>query len=105
MSPFLKLSWMLFSLLSVIVSSFSCKTAETEYVPKEVLIKFKPGTDKSAIDSITKEIGLKEVKKIPQLGIRLYRIQSEMSVQEVIQEYKDHPNIEYIEPNYQYQLD
>lgn len=105
MSPYIKLFWVLFFILILLVSSFSCKTAETEYVPKEVLIKFKPNTNQSTVDSITKKIGLREVKKIPQLGVTLYKIQSEMTVQEVIQKYKDHPNIEYIEPNYQYKLD
>jgi hypothetical protein len=28
-----------------------------------------------------------------------------MTVQEVIQQYKDNPHIEYIEPNYKYRLD
>ena len=105
MSPYIKLFWVLFFILILLVSSFSCKTAETEYVPKEVLIKFKPNTNQSTVDSITKKIGLREVKKIPQLGVTLYKIQSEMTVQEVIQQNKDNPNIEYMEPNYRYKLD
>ena len=105
MSHFLKLFWAPILLLTLLVLSFSCRTAETENVPKEVLIKFKPNTNQSTIDSITKQIGLKEVKKIPQLGVTLYKIQSEMTVQEVIQKFKDNPNIEYIEPNYKYKLD
>ena len=105
MPHFLKLFWAPILLLTLIISFFSCRTAETENVPKEVLIKFKPDTNQSTINSMTKEIGLKEVKKIPQLGVTLYKIQSEMTVQEVIQKLKDNPNIEYIEPNTKYKLD
>ncbi len=105
MVSFLKLFWAIFFLLILLISSFSCKTAETEYAPKEVLVKFKPNTNKSTIDSITEKIGLKEVKKIPQLGVILYKIQSKMTVQEVIEKYEDNPDIEYIEPNYVYKLD
>ena len=105
MLPFLKLFWAPLFLLILLIPSFSCKTAETEYVPNEVLIKFKPNTNKSTIDAITEKIGLKEVKKIPHLGVTLYKIQSKMTVQEVVQKYKENPDIEYIEPNYKYKLD
>jgi len=71
-----------------------------KYVPGEVLIKFKATTDSTVIDSLCKTVGLEKIKELKQIHVFLYRINSSMTVKEVIETYKDDPHIEYIEPNY-----
>ncbi len=84
----------------------SCsKASQTEYAPKEVLIKFREGTSSATIDSLCREIGLEKIKEIRKIRVTLYRIVSDMTVEDLIEKYKDHPDIEYVEPNYEYKID
>jgi thermitase len=89
-----------------LLASLSCgKPGKAEYAPNEVLIKFKENTSSATIDALSEEIGLKEVKEIPRIRVRVYEITSDMTVDKVIEKYKDDPHIEYIEPNYEYKID
>jgi thermitase len=105
METYFKIFCLVAFLLLLIGFPFSCKTGEMEYASNEVLIKFKPETSSATIASISQEVGLEKIKEIPKLGVILYKIQSKMTVKEVIERYKDNPHIEYIEPNYTYKLD
>lgn len=79
---------------------FHCGHREQKYIPGEVLIKFTANTDSVEIDSLCKAMGLLKVKDIEQINVTLYKINSQMKVNELIESYKDNPHIEYIEPNY-----
>ena len=105
MSQFSKIRWSVVFILVTLILPLSCKTGEMEYNPKEVLIKFKSDTTTADAGSLLEEIGLTRVKEIKKLGVTLYKINSKMTVQEVIEKYENHPHIEYIEPNYQYRID
>lgn len=89
-----------------LLAPVSCgKPGKAEYAPNEVLIKFKENTSSATIDALSEEIGLKEVKEIPRIRVKVYEITSDMTVDQVIEKYKDDPHIEYIEPNYEYKID
>jgi hypothetical protein len=84
---------------------FSCKQNQSEYNSKEILIKFKTNINPAEIDSLVKEIGLEKIKDIPRIEVTLYKILSELSVDEIIKKYGTNPHIEFIEPNYSYKTD
>lgn len=69
---------------------------------KEVLIKFKPGTKSTQIKAMESELGLKQIKEIPALHVRVYRITSAETVSEVIENCEKHAFVEYAEPNVKY---
>ena len=86
-------------------SSNKCNEESRLYVPGEVVIKFKPSTSLAIIDSLCIVIGLEEIKKIPQIEVTLYKINSDKSVEEIITKYQKNPHIEFIEPNYKVSSD
>lgn len=71
----------------------------------QILIKFKPEVSKAQVDSLTKKIGLEKVKDFPGISVSLYRIISEITVEETLQKCRDSSIIEYAEPNYIYHMD
>ena len=97
--------WPVFLAISLL-ASFSCgKPGKAEYASNEVLIKFKENASSTAKDSLCKEAGLEKIREIRGIGVGVYAITSDMTVDEVIERYKDNPHIEYIEPNYEYKID
>lgn len=69
---------------------------------KEVLIKFKPGAKSAQIKAMESEFGLQQIKEIPALSTRVYKITSTSSLKEVIENCGKHAFVEYAEPNYKY---
>jgi hypothetical protein len=68
----------------------------------EVLIKFKPGAQEGQIKSMASEIGMEQVKVIKGMNIRVFKITSGKSVDEVIEHCKKEASVEYAEPNMTY---
>ena len=66
----------------------------------QIIIKFKPSVSQSKIDSLAKNWGLVQLKDIPELNLRVYKIESTKSVDDVIQKCSKDSNIVYAEPNY-----
>jgi hypothetical protein len=100
-----KSAWLILLVIFITAPPSWGKGKRPEYAPKEVLIKFREGTSTATIDSICTEIGLEKIKEIQKIRVTLYRVVSEMTVEELIKKYKDHPHIQYIEPNYEYKID
>jgi subtilisin family serine protease len=77
-----------------------CNNGFTEYVPGEILVKFKDNADALAVNNLHKKIG--SFKKKEFKGIRVHRLKlpDNMSVEEAVDYYKRDPNVEYAEPNY-----
>jgi len=79
-----------------------------KFKPGELLIKFKNNNTKQTINSINSlSESLKtnyNIKKKKDLSnnIGLYKIQSEKTVKSMIEELKQNPNIEHVQPNFQY---
>jgi subtilisin family serine protease len=76
------------------------------YVPGEVLVKFKDEASLSRIASLSVDVGAKEVRALSMNAtvIHQYKLDGAMSVDEAVLKYRNHPNVEYAEPNYLYRL-
>ncbi|RJQ43721.1 MAG: hypothetical protein C4538_11605 [Nitrospiraceae bacterium] len=74
--------------------------SSAEYVPGEVLVKFRHGTDPVIMNRLHKGIG--SVRKKDFSGIRMHQVKlpDTLSVQEAVEAYKSDPDVEYAEPNY-----
>ena len=78
--------------------------AGKEYVENQLIIKFKPGADENQKKVITNSLNSVTLKKFSIIGAELVQI-SGITVEEAINLLKDDPRIEYVEPNYIFQLD
>jgi hypothetical protein len=70
------------------------------YIPGEILIKFKDGTDVESIKAIQEKFGLRTIKIMSKQNIYRMKIQNGSSVQEVIKRLQSFKEVEYSEPNY-----
>ncbi len=80
----------------------SATAPEVEYKPGEVIIKYKSTVSATRIQSLEAGVGLRVIKTIPDLGIRVSTIESGQSVEQMIQTCSGWPEVEYAEPNYIY---
>jgi len=74
-----------------------------EYVPDQFIIKMKP--NKSIVDKLFLKNQMQATtrKTLPLNGIEVWQIPDtdvSRNIEQVISEYRDHPDIEYIEPDY-----
>ena len=70
------------------------------YLPGEILIKFKDGTDLQSIKTIQKRLSLRTIKVVPKLNIYRMKIEDGSSVEEVMKRLQGFLEVEYSEPNY-----
>lgn len=68
----------------------------------EVLIKFKPKVEESRVTAMSKEMGMQEIKKIEALNIRVFKVTSGKTAQEIIEHCGKEPFVEYAEVNRTY---
>ena len=71
-----------------------------EYVPNEVIVKFKKGVSSKIIDRLNEKFGTKIKFKHPLLNALRMKIESTLSVEEMLEKYRNDPNVEYCEPNF-----
>ena len=71
-----------------------------KYIPGEILIKFKDGTNVQSIKTIQERLGLRTIKVLPKLNIYRMKIQNGSSVEEVMKRLQSFREVEYSEPNY-----
>jgi subtilisin family serine protease/fibronectin type 3 domain-containing protein len=76
------------------------KSITGEYVPGELLVKFKKHTPQSTMKSLHSSLGVKQAKHIKPLEIRRIKLPPDISVEAAICHYKEDPNVIYAEPNY-----
>ena len=70
------------------------------YIPGEILIKFKDGTDRQSIETIQKKLDLRTINVVPKLNIYRMKIENGSSVEEVMKRLQEFFEVEYSEPNY-----
>jgi hypothetical protein len=87
------------SLMMKIMGS-EAQTAEREF--QEVIVKFKSDTEEEKIRVMASEIGMLQVKEIKALNIRVFKITSQKSLEEVIKHLESESFVEYAEPNKTY---
>ena len=69
------------------------------YVANEVIVRLKPGFDRSSIQSLGSAHGVVIIDEIPQLNAYLLRIPHTFGMERAIRDYDDHPYVRYAEPN------
>jgi len=76
------------------------KENRKDYVPGEILIKFKEGTDDQAIKAIQVEVQLKTIRLVIKPNLYLMKILDGSSVEYVMERLQNYKEVKYSEPNY-----
>ena len=71
-----------------------------EYVPGEVLIKYKSSVSASSIKESQAQFGIMTIRKFKYIGVRHVKLPTDLSVEDALEIYRNDPNVEYAEPNY-----
>lgn len=78
-----------------------------DFVPGQVLIKFKQNQKTSNKASLKTQMKANTLKTFPKLNVELWDFSGsnkKIDIKAIVEQYKDHPDIEYIEPNYIYHI-
>jgi subtilisin family serine protease len=78
------------------------KQSSVEFVPGEILVKFKESTNQSEISALNSYMRAREFKRIQSINVRCIKLPPDISVDDAVAQYKMYPNVEYAEPNYIY---
>lgn len=76
------------------------QTTTPQYVPNELLIKFKSSVPEVQAQAMLQEAGIAQVQAYPDLGIIRCNIVKEQSVDAAVQACLENANVEWAEPNY-----
>ena len=71
-----------------------------DYIPGEILVKFKDGTDTQAIEAIQRELHLKTIREFSSPNLYLMKILDGSSVESIMERLQDFQEVAYSEPNY-----
>jgi thermitase len=85
-------------LLAVPGTMFASPASTDDYVPGELIVKFKDGISAQSTQSIHAQYGAKSIEKSKYLGFEVVKFDG--SVEKMIEKYKNNPNVEYVEPNH-----
>jgi subtilisin family serine protease len=92
------------AIISLLVIFF-CSNGFAEYVPGEVLVKFKSGATAYRINTLHRKIGSLKKKEFKGIRVHQMRLPDGVSVEEAVAYYKSDPDVEYAEPNYIVHID
>ena len=70
------------------------------YIPSQILVKFKDGTDTQAIEAIQRELHLKTIKIVSRPNLYLMKILDGSSVARIVERLRNYEEVKYSEPNY-----
>lgn len=73
---------------------------EKQYVPDQILIKFKPTLSELLIEITLAAYQTKKINRIPRLNIYQLQIPRDLTVEEMVYIMNQNPDVEYAEPNY-----
>ena len=71
----------------------------SQYVPDQVLVKFKPTVTSQSLSSILWANRTEGIKHIEELGIHVLRVPQDLTVEEMLVTLRINPDVEYAEPN------
>ena len=71
-----------------------------QYVPGEILVKFKKSASKADIAQLNTSMESKSIKTFPSIGVRHIKLKAWETVADAIEKYSSDPSVEYAEPNY-----
>jgi hypothetical protein len=72
-----------------------------QYVPGELLVKFREGTEKETVREISSRLDLRAIRMVTGQPLYLMKIGDGASVEEVIERLESYPEVEHSEPNYE----
>jgi len=87
-------------LLAYPTSVFSQETKRLEYVPGELLVKFRSGVSRHLARATHRSFGSRPIKRFRRINVDHIKIPEGWSVEEAVAIYKLDPDVEYVEPNY-----
>lgn len=90
------------SLLLTLFVSFTMLAQEVDFIPGQLLIKLKDSA-KAQKNSLSTQMKATTLKSYPKLGFELWEVEQANGKQttlELIEQFKNHPNVEFVEPNY-----
>jgi len=70
------------------------------YVPGEILVKFRDGTTDQTKEAIQKEVHLETIRIVSKPNLYLMRILDDFPVESVIERLRKFKEVKYAEPNY-----
>jgi serine protease len=70
-----------------------------QYMPDEVVVKFRAGVTEATINALNSEFSTSIFYISPYLGFRRIKIPKGRTVEEMVNRYRQNPNVEYAEPN------
>jgi len=71
----------------------------------EIIVKFRPGTSPSTIDSLATRWGLEKLRSYPKLNLFLFKVRDEKKFGQILAEVKKDTCVVYAEPNYMYRIE
>jgi len=86
--------------LALPASVFAQRLGKSEYVPGEILVKFRSGVSKSGRNAAHSSHGFRLVERFRRLQVDHVKIPEGWSVEEAIATYRFQADVEYAEPNY-----
>lgn len=98
---FYGIRWVLLPVLCILIGG-SNAFAAADYVPGEILVKFKDTSPSrsASITSIHSSVGSIQKKTFKKLKIQHMKLPEDLSVEEAVRLYQQEPDVEYAEPNY-----
>ena len=73
---------------------------EEEYIPNQIIVKFKPGTPDEAVEQLNQSLGTTVIYTSPSAGFKVLQIPEGKTVAEMVALYLEQSIVEYAEPNY-----
>jgi len=70
------------------------------YVPGEILVKFKTHASASTIQAVQKRLGIEAKGELKYLRVHHLKLPKDMDVETALEIYRKDPNVEYAEPNH-----
>jgi len=89
--------------VSNLAEKSTARTMAQPFVPGEALVKFRPSVSQERIDAILKESGTERIAEIKGIGVHHVRIVGKESVESVVKKLSTFQEVEYAEPNFQFQ--
>jgi len=75
---------------------------QEEYVPDQIIVKFKAGTSSEAEAQLNEAMGTSVIYTSPYAGFKVLQIPEGKTVAEMVEAYSKQSIVEYAEPNYIY---
>jgi len=92
----------IFSAAAIAQDKKSAPPKPAPIAEKEILLKFKPEAKPAQIQALESELGLQQIREVPAISVRVYKIISPKPVKEIVERIGKQALVEYAEPNQTY---